>query len=106
MSGEHFDCDVSGSYQYFRITEFAEKLKIEIEANDDKTENEHGEQRGYGFEEETIERLIEAQKAIEFAGKLMEEIEFLYSFDRGEEDFNKLFDEIWEEVYEHGWRTL
>ena len=88
MSGGHFD------YGCFRISQFADELKHEIEINDDETKDEFGDSRGYGFEKETISRLATAQQIIETAGKLAREIEWLYSGDHGEESFNKLADKI------------
>ena len=88
MSGGHFN------YGCFRISQFADELEHEIEINDDETKDEFGDKRGYGFEKETISRLMNAQKIIETAGKLAREIEWLYSGDHGEESFNLLVDNI------------
>ena len=76
MSGGHFD------YGCFRVSQFADELKHEIELNDD------------GFEKGTISRLVTAQQIIETAGKLAREIEWLYSGDNGEDSFNELVDKI------------
>jgi hypothetical protein len=89
MSGGHFD------YGCFRISQFAEELKHEIDINDDTSENQYGEQRGHGFSEETMEHLRKAQKLIELSGSLAREIEWLYSGDHGEESFCRLMDNIW-----------
>ena len=88
MSGGHFD------YGCFRVSQFADELKHEIEINGDETTDEYGGRRGCGFEKETISRLVVAQQIIETAGKLAREIEWLYSGDHGEESFNNLVDKI------------
>jgi len=88
LSGGYFD------YGSFKVSQFAEELKHEIEINDNKTEDEYGDKRGHGFEKETITRLITARGIIETAGKLAREIEWLYSGDHSEESFNDLTDKI------------
>ena len=88
MSGGHFD------YDCFRISEFAENLKHEIDVNDDKTEDKFGDRRGYHFNINTLNRLTVAHRIIEKAGKLAKEIEWLYSGDHGEDSFNGLVDGI------------
>lgn len=88
MSGGYFD------YNCFRISQFADELKHEIEINNDESINEYGDKRGFGFEKETLSRLVTAQAIIETASKLSREIEWLYSGDHGEESFNRLVDRI------------
>lgn len=88
MSGGHFD------YGCFRISQFADDLKHEIETNDDETKNEFGYRRGYGLDKETISRLVTAQQIIETAGKLAREVEWLYSGDHAEDSFNRIADKI------------
>lgn len=87
MSGGHFD------YGCFRISQFADELKHEIDTNGDETMNDLGEKRGYGFEAGTIARLKAAHQIIEQAGKLAREVEWLYSGDHGEESFCRLLDQ-------------
>lgn len=88
MSGGHFN------YDCFRISQFADNLKHEIDINDNKTENTFGDPRGYGFRADTLRRLTAAHFVIEKAGKIAREIEWLYSGDHGEDSFNDLADEI------------
>lgn len=88
MSGGHFD------YNSHRISDFAEELSIEIKRNDDQTKDKYGETRGYGFEEDTMRRMIKAHSIIELAGKLSHDIEWLYSDDTGEDTFCKSFDQL------------
>lgn len=90
MSGGHFD------YGCFRISQFADELQHEIDINDDKTENEFGDMRGYNFSSETLHTLIKIHHIIENAGKLAREVEWLYSGDHGEESFNSIVDEIFD----------
>lgn len=80
MSGGHFD------YNCFRISQFADELKVEIE--DNHTEDEDW---GYAphYADETIELLEVSHNIIEMAGKIAKEVEWLYSGDTGEEDFVK-----------------
>lgn len=94
MGGGHFD------YDSFRIIEFAEKLELEIEVNDDKSVDEYGDPVGYGLGKETLWRLKRAHRIIELVGELAEHIERLYSGDHGEEIFNALADKILEKVCE------
>ena len=91
MSGGHFD------YGCFRISQFADELKHEIDINNDETNDDYGDCRGHFLGEETIANLVEAHEVIETAGKLAREIEWLYSGDHGEESFNRLIDEIFKE---------
>ncbi|HAR37925.1 MAG TPA: hypothetical protein DCS09_04745 [Porphyromonadaceae bacterium] len=92
MSGGHFN------YGCFRISQFADELKHEIDTNDDESTNEYGETIGEGLSPETIQRVTKAHKTIELAGKLAREIEWLYSGDHGEESFCRLVDEIFNEL--------
>ena len=98
MSGGHFN------YAYSRMSELAEELKHEIDINDDTTQNQYGEARGYGFGKDTIERLTVIHSLIETAVKLAREVEWLYSGDHGEESFNKLVDQICQENNEKNGR--
>lgn len=88
MSGGYFE------YRCFEISDFAERLKDEIERNNEETTDSFGNPdiRGYGAE--ALSRLVEAQKIIETAGKLAREVEWLYSGDHGEESFVRLADKI------------
>lgn len=83
MSGGHFD------YNCFKIAQFAEDLQDEIILNNDESKDELGDSRGHQYSEETIEILQDCQKVIELAGKMAQDIEWLYSGDIGEESFRK-----------------
>ena len=88
MSGGHFD------YGCFRISQFADELRHEIDTNDDKSDDGYGGFVGRGMSPETIWRLKVAQALIAKAGKLAREIEWLYSGDHSEESFCRLYDEL------------
>ena len=88
MSGGHFN------YGCFRISQFAEDLKHEIDINNDEQVDDWGDEVGSQFSNETISRLVTAHRIIETAGRLAREIEWLYSGDHGEESFNELADKI------------
>ena len=97
MSGGHFN------YGCFRISQFADELKHEIDTNDDIRlddfrQPDFGEPVGQGLSPETMQRVTKAHKTIELAGKLAMEIEWLYSGDHGEESFCRLVDEIFNEL--------
>jgi hypothetical protein len=83
MSGGAFD------YNCFRISQFAEELKNRIDENHHEING-----RAYHYNLETITLLNHCQKAIELAGELAHEVEWLYSGDIGEETFKKRFNEI------------
>lgn len=84
MSGGHFD------YGCFRISQFADELKHEIETNNVKNEF------GYAteFNEKTLALLATSQQIIETAGRLAREVEWLYSDDHGEDSFAALASKI------------
>jgi hypothetical protein len=80
MSGGHFE------YGCFRISEFADNLKHEIQVNDVKNED------GYcpGYTRDTIAILKRCHKIIAKAGELAKRVEWLYSGDSGEESFREI----------------
>lgn len=88
MSGGHFD------YGCFRISQFAEELRHELDLNDCTEKNSYGDEIGQHFESETIDNLKRSLEIIELAGKLAYEIEWLYSGDHGEDSFNKIIKNI------------
>jgi len=100
MSGGHFD------YNCFRISQFAEELQMEIDKNDDLSEDDWGSTRGMGFGSPTINMLVAAQRFIELAGKLAYEIEWLYSGDIGEETFRKRSDKIFDQCGNEKWTSI
>ena len=88
MSGGSFDHDC------FKITQFADDLRHEIEINNDKTLNTWGEERGWNFSDVTVEKLSECLAIIERAGQLAREVEWLYSGDHGEESFCEIIGKL------------
>lgn len=88
MSGGHFD------YNCFRISQFADELKHEIEINNSTETDDYGYKIGAGYNEKTIATLKKCHQIIEMAGKLAREVEWLYSGDHGEESFLALVEPI------------
>ena len=88
MSGGYFN------YGCFRILQFADDLKHEIEINGDDSIDGFGDRIGQDFDQETLSRLVAAHKIIDTAGKLAREVEWLYSSDHGEESFCRIMDDI------------
>ena len=89
MSGGYFNNDC------YRISQFGDDLAHEIETNDDPAIDAYGDRIGKGYGPETIVRLKRAQQAIELAGKLAREVEWLYSGDHGEETLCDLIDKLY-----------
>ncbi len=88
MSGGHFN------YKCFKISEFADELKHEIDVNDFQSTDQYGDKVGSNFNPKTLNRIKVAHEIIETAAKLAKEIEWLYSGDHGEDSFNEIFDKI------------
>jgi hypothetical protein len=86
MSGGYFD------YGCFKISQFADDLLIDIDAND---KPDHFGVR-FDYSKQTINNLRRVHKIIELSGELAKATEWLYSGDHSEETFNKLFTEIME----------
>lgn len=78
MSGGSFD------YAWLRVTKFANDLDERLE--DPREDDE--------FQPETITKLREIEKTVRLAGKLMKEVEYLYSGDTGNETFLERVAEI------------
>lgn len=85
MSGGHFD------YNCFKISQFAEELRHEIETNDTPRGDSDYAPR---FSEETLAILKHCHDFIERAGDYAKEIEWLYSGDHGEDTFTEFIKQI------------
>jgi len=72
----------------WQVDNFSDELKERID-----TPNEY-------FYPDTIEKLHEIEKTVRLAGKLMQEVEYLYSGDTGNETFMERVAEI-----ERGYKT-
>lgn len=78
MSGGHF-----GEYDYYKVHQFADELKNEIENN--YVTDEYGHYRGYS---KTVTDLLEKQiPTLLKAAELMRHIDYLYAGDHGEDSF-------------------
>ena len=78
MSGGSFD------YAWMRVDEFLLNLEERLERPEIEDD----------FKPETIAKLQEIQKTVLLAGKLMREVEYLYSGDTGNETFMECVAEI------------
>jgi len=83
MSGGHFD------YAQYRLNDIASAIDELIAGNDDKTQNEYGEARGYGFGPTTIERFREAAHGLRMAAEMAQRVDWLVSGDDGEGTFHE-----------------
>lgn len=79
MSGGHFD------YSYHRVNEFTDRLEMDIKNN--KKEDEYG--YSYDYSDETIYNLTRVLHFSKMLSEIMKEVEWMYSGDTGEDDFNK-----------------
>jgi len=82
MSGGFFD------YAQYRIEDIAESILQQIYDNDDETLNEWNEKRGNGYEERTIQKMIEAYKIINKAKIYAQRIDWMLSCDDSEDRFH------------------
>ena len=87
MSGGYFDHD------QFRIAEIADAVESLIVTNDDKTQNECGSTKGYGYTPQTIARFREALICLRRAAVYAQRIDWLVSDDDGEDSFHRRLDE-------------
>jgi hypothetical protein len=76
MSGGHYD------YAYRHVEDFTESLESDIDANE------------YGFGPETLVNLKAVLLFSKMAADLMQEAEWLFSFDNSEESFNRIVVEL------------
>jgi hypothetical protein len=84
MSGGYFD------YNCYRISQFAEDLRHELDINNSIERDHYGETIGRQYEPETVAILTQCLAIIDQASKVAREIEWLYSGDHGEESFRQL----------------
>lgn len=87
MSGGHFE------YNQYYVCDLAEEVERLIETNDDETENEWGERKGYGFPPEIIERFKEAAHTLRQAADMAQRVDWLVSGDDGEGSFLRRWNE-------------
>ena len=93
MSGGHFD------YAQFRMEDIAVEIDRLIEKNDSTEKDEYGDDIGYHYPLEIIERFREAAHTIRQAREMAQQIDWLVSGDDGEESFmSRWNDEVRKEV--------
>lgn len=81
MSGGYFD------YGFTLVDDMSSRLFREIEKNGSQEKDEYGDPVGKGFSDETIKRVRQVARRLNFDAKMLREVEWLYSGDTGEEDF-------------------
>lgn len=86
MSGGHFE------YNQYRVREIAEGIERLIATNDDETNNEWGERKGYGFPPGVIERFKEAAHTLNQAADMAQRVDWLVSGDDSEDSFLSRWD--------------
>ena len=100
MSGGHFN------YSQYKIREIAEDIERLIAANDDKTPDEWGSPKGYGFPPEIIERLRETAHTLEQAADMAQRVDRLLWGADGEESFLSRWEEdvrpYWQQAERNG----
>jgi len=80
MSGGHFtDC----GYDYYKVTQFADELEVEIENN--REVNEGGYK--YEFDPDVIDYLEAQIPKMRKMAEIMRHIDYLYSGDHGDDSF-------------------
>ena len=87
MSGGHF-----GFLQY-RMEDIAYEIEYLIKINDSTKKDEWGEDIGYHFPPEIIERFKEAAHTTRQAQEMIHRIDWLVSGDDGEEEFMSRWDD-------------
>lgn len=81
MSGGHFQ------YMQYRIHDIATEIDLIIGNNDSKKVDEWGDETGYHFPAEIIEKFKEASHTLKQAGEMAQRVDWLVSGDDGEESF-------------------
>lgn len=82
MSGGHFN------YNQHRINDIVTEIEHLIEQNEDKSLDEYGMTRGWGFSDATIACFKNGLKALRIAEVYAQRIDWLVSGDDGEESFH------------------
>ena len=81
MSGGHFD------YAQYRMEDIAAEIDRLIDDNKSLEQNEYGENLGYHYSPEIIERFKKAAYTIRQAQEMAQRIDWLVCGDDGEESF-------------------
>jgi hypothetical protein len=87
MSGGHFgDC----GYDYYKVTQFADELEVEIENNGEVNEDGYK----YEFDSDVIDYLEAQLPKMRKMAEIMRHIDYLYSGDHGDDSFLELVKEV------------
>jgi hypothetical protein len=78
MSGGHF-----GDYDYYKVSQFADELEVEIQNNNKPDEYEYAP----NFSPETIKYLRKQLLKMRKMAEIMRHIDYLYSGDHGDDSF-------------------
>ena len=87
MSGGHFD------YEQYKCHYIAEEIQHIIDTNNSTEKDELGDEIGYHFSQDIIEKFMEAVRTLKMAEAMAQRIDWLLSGDDGEDSFR----ERWEE---------
>jgi len=87
MSGGYFNYDQN------KIEQIADDIERVIRDNDSEEKNEWGERIGYGFSPQVIERFEEAIYTLRQAAEMAQRVDWLLSWDDGEQSFLRRWDE-------------
>ena len=87
MSGGHF-CDCG--YDYYRVTQFADELEVEIENNGEVNEDGYK----YEFDPDVIDYLEAQIPKMRKMAEIMRHIDYLYSGDHGDDTFMERVKEV------------
>lgn len=79
-------------YCYYQVNQFADELENEIENND--REDERNYNYAPHFNEETLKILRTQLPMIRKLGRVMKEIDYLYSGDHGEDSFRRVMERL------------
>jgi len=87
MSGGYFD------YKQYEIKNIAFEIEKLIAKNDLNEKDKLGSEIGYQYKSETISKFRETAKLLRIAAKMVKRIDWLISYDDGEENFHHHWDE-------------
>lgn len=87
MSGGHF------YYDQYKIGRIADEIERIVEINDSEELDRWGDEIGYGFDSDIIERFREGIKALRIAEVYAQRIDWLLSGDDGEDNFKQRLQE-------------
>ncbi|MDP2862235.1 MAG: hypothetical protein Q8N95_05530 [Desulfobacterales bacterium] len=83
MSGGHFD------YAQDRIGYIADEIERIISVNDNIEKDQYGDDVGYHFPQDIIDKFKDAVKTLKIAEAMVQKIDWLVSGDDGEDSFRE-----------------